>query len=99
MDNTTHSQSQEFKKLAHPLSVTLCKVVIHRNYVYSKTCYCVKVCRQCSHKGLTFTCLHLCYTALVEYYSTVYLNGEVLHPKYSPGSLPHYCKCFRHYFI
>ena len=44
---------------SHPLRVTLGKVVVYSNDVYAIACKGVEEYRECSHKGLTFTCCHL----------------------------------------
>ena len=79
MDNASDLEPEEGVELAHPLSVTLCQVVIDCYNMHAPAFESVEVCRQGSYQSLTFTSLHLGDAALMENYASDELHSEVLH--------------------
>ena len=69
----------EHIKWSHPFRVTLGKIVVHGNNVNTVSCKCIEEYRQCSHKGLTFTCCHFCNLTLMEYCTTEELYIVMYH--------------------
>ena len=85
--------------LSHPLSVTLCKVIIDRNYMHAFSRKSVKICRTGGYEGLSFTGLHLGYTSLMENDASYELYPEMLHSKDSLRRLPDSGKGLRQYIV
>ena len=54
-----HRKTQEVVELAHPLRVTVGKVVVDRNHVYASSGKCVQVNRQGGGQGLALARTHL----------------------------------------
>ena len=81
--------------LSHPLSITLCKVIIDCDNAHSLALKCIEVCRKCRNKCLTFTGTHLCNTSLMQNNTTDYLYSIMLHAKHTLSSLSYCSKCLR----
>ena len=79
VNDKTCGKAKEAVYTAHLVRVTLCKVVVNRYDMHALAAECVKVCGQGSNECLTFTCLHLCDTTLVEKNTTdeLYLEGTL----------------------
>ena len=73
--------------LAHPLSITLCQVIIYGNDMNTFPFQRIQICRQCRYQRLTFTGTHLCNTALMQDHTTDQLYTEMAQPDGSLGSL------------
>ena len=58
VNNQTHRQSKEVIELAHPLTVTLCKIVIDGYDMHTFARKSIKVCRKGCNQSFTFTCFH-----------------------------------------
>ena len=84
MYHTAHGQTEECVKLTHPLHVSLCQVVVDSDYMYAFAFKGVEIRRKRCHQGLTFTCLHLGYPALMQYDTAYDLHVEMLHTQTSP---------------
>ena len=84
----TDAHLEELVDLAHPLGVTLCEVVVYRNYVNALTCKRIEVYGKSSNECLTFTCLHLGDTALMQDDTADQLYAEMLHTKCTLRRLP-----------
>ncbi len=85
--------------LSHPFSITFCKIVIDSYNVHAFAFKCIKICRKCRYKSLSFTSTHLGNTSLVQYYTTNKLYPVMAHTKYTRSCLPDCCICFRQYVI
>ena len=81
--DTVYAESVEHVERSHPLRVTLCKVVVDSDYVYTVAGECVKEHRECRNQCLTLTCCHLGNLTLVEYGTTEQLYVIVYHVPYS----------------
>ena len=92
MQNYTNSQTQKFVDFAHPLCVTLCKIVVDSNYVHTFACECIEICWQSCNQSFTFTCIHLSNTTLVQNNTTDDLYVKVTHIKHTCTSLANNCK-------
>ena len=79
--------------LSHLVGITFRQVIIDCDNVNTFALQGIQIGRQCSYKGLTFTSFHLGDTALMKYDSTDELYFEMLHSKYSLGSLTDGSKC------
>ena len=77
-------QTEEAVQLAHPFSVTLCKIFVYGNDMNAVACKCVKICRKCSHEGFTFTCFHFTDTSSVKDDTAYDLHTEMLHSQHTP---------------
>ena len=73
--------------LAHPLGVTLRKVVVYRYDMHALARESVEVRGQRGHEGLAFTRFHFGNSALVQTDTADNLNVEVLHFKHAPARL------------
>ena len=81
--------------LTHPLGISLCKIIINSNNMYSLTCKCIEICRTGRNKCLTFSGLHLCDASLMQNNTTDKLYSEMFHAEHSVCSLSDCCKCLR----
>ena len=79
--------------LSHLLSITLSQVIIDSYNVNALAFQRIQVGWKCGYQGLTFTSLHLSDTSLMKNDTTDQLYLEVLHSKYSLGSLTDGSKC------
>ena len=92
MYDKTCGKTEVSVKLAHPLGVTACEVIVDSNDVHTLACKTVKVCRKSSNKSFTFTCFHLGNSALMKYDTADNLYRVMLHTKHSPCALSAYSK-------
>ena len=81
--NAVNAQTVEHVERPHPLRVTLCKVVVHCNHVYTVACEGIQEYRKCSNQGLTLTGCHLGNLSLVQYNTTEQLYIIVYHVPHS----------------
>ena len=87
-------KSEEFMYLAHPLGITLGKIIINRNNMYALAFQCIKICRKKTCLCLTFTGSHLCDSSLMENNTTHKLHSVMFCMKHSSRCLPYKCICF-----
>ena len=80
---------------AHPLSISVCQVVVDGNDVDTASGQCVQVSRKGGNEGFTFTGFHLGDTALMEDNTTDQLYAVVLHTEGTFCCLADGCECFR----
>ena len=59
VQDNSDGQSKKFVYFSHPLSITLCQVIIDSNNMNTLAFQCIQICRKCGHKCLTFSGLHL----------------------------------------
>ena len=95
----TYGQPQELMYFAHPLSITLCQIVIDCNDVHALAFQGIQICRQCGYQCLTFTCLHLSNTSLMQDNTTDQLYPVMLHTQYTLGSFTYSGKSLRQKII
>ena len=95
IENNTDFESQKLMYFSHPLSITLCQIVIDCNNVNSFSIQGIQISRKCRHKCLSFTCSHLCDTSLMQDNSTDQLYSVVAHSKASVSTFSYYSICFR----
>ena len=95
MYDTANTKSQPCVDLTHPVSVTLCQIIVDGNYVYALSFKRVKIDGKSSHEGLTFTGLHLGDPPLMDRDTADYLHPVVLHLENSPCGLSADCKSIR----
>ena len=69
--------------LAHPLSVSLCQVIVDRNDKYAFSGQGVQIRRTGGNESLSLTGLHLCDTSLVKDNTADQLHRIVLHLQHS----------------
>ena len=81
--------------LTHPLSITLCQIVVDRYNLHTLAAQCVQVSRTGGYQRLTFTSTHLCNTALMQYDTANQLYWEMLHIQSSSCRLTDCGKCLR----
>ena len=81
--------------LTHPLSITLCQIVIDRYDLNAFSLQCIQVCGTGGYQRLTFTSTHLCNTALMQYDTANQLYWEMLHIQSSSCRLTDGGKCLR----
>ena len=93
VDNETHRKTHKAVNLAHPLGVTLGKIIVDRNDMNALTRKRIKVCRKCCNESFTFTCFHFTYTSLMQNDTAQYLNGEMAHSEHSVTRLTASGKC------
>ena len=70
--------------LSHPLGISLCQIVVNRNDKYAVALQRIQISRGCGNKRLSFTCLHLGNTSLVQNNSANELYRIMLHIKDTP---------------
>ena len=99
MYHASYREPQECIEFAHPFHITLCQIIVDGDHVDALSFQRVEVGRQRRHEGLTFTCLHLGYPALMEHDTTYHLNVEMLHAQTSPCTFPAYGECLRQYIV
>ena len=80
--DAVNTQAMEHIQWTHPLRVTLCKVVVDCNHVYTIAGQGIQEYRECCHKGLSFTSRHLGNLTFVEYHATEQLYIVVYHVPY-----------------
>ena len=95
MDDKSDCHSEITVDLTHPFGVTLCEIIVYRDYMNAFACQRVEVHRHRSYEGLTFTCLHLCDSSLMQDDTADDLNFVRLHAENSLRSLSYSSKCFR----
>ena len=78
--NKSRSKPHKLIYSPHFLAIASCKIVVYGNYVHTLARKSVKIGGHCCDKSFSFSCFHLCDSALMEYYSTYKL--------YSEGTLP-----------
>ena len=93
--DAAYLESEEGIELAHPLGVTLGQVVVDSDNMHAASLKSVEVGRQRRHESLTFTCLHLGDTSLMQDHSSDELHSEVLHAKAPPRALAAYRESLR----
>ena len=91
----TNSQSKELMNFTHPLSISFCQIVIDCYDVNAFTFQCIQICRKCRNKGLTFTGLHLCDTALMKDDTTDDLYTVMFHTENSFCTFTYDCESLR----
>ena len=87
VQNHADGQSQSLMYLAHPGRVTMGQIIVDRNDMDALTLQCVQVSRKGGHQGLSFTCLHLGDTSLMQDNTTNQLYPVMLHTKHTLRSL------------
>ena len=80
--NAVYAEAVEHVYGAHPLGVTLGKVVVDGNDVHAVACQGIKEYRQSGRQGLTLTGEHLGYLALMQYGTAKELYVEMHHCPY-----------------
>ena len=95
IENNAHGQSQETVHLAHPLSITLCQIIVDRYNLHTLAAQRVQVGRTGGYQRLAFTSTHLSYTALVKHDAANELYREMLHIQGSFCRLTDSGKCLR----
>ena len=88
-----HSQTQEVVELAHPLSISVGKVVIYCDYMHSLASQSIEVNRQRGRQRFAFTRAHLGDLPVVQRHPTEHLDVEMTHFHHPLRSLPHHRKC------
>ena len=94
IEDNSDCEAEESMNRTHPLSITLCKVIIYSNYMNTFSCKGIEVSRKCRNKCFTFTCSHFRDSSLMEKNTTHKLYPKVLHTEYTECSLSYSCKCF-----
>ena len=56
--DTIYRKSVKHVNWSHPLRVTFCQIIIHRNHMHTITSKCIKEYRQSTYQGFTFPCCH-----------------------------------------
>ena len=84
VDNKSDGESEIAVDLTHPLTVTLCKVIVYRDYMNALALQCIEVCRKGGNESFSFARLHFGYLALMKDNSADHLNGIVTHIKHAP---------------
>lgn len=75
--------------LPHPLSVTLCQIIVDRYYMYAFSRQGIQISRKGGGQSLSFTGTHLGNTSLVQNDTADNLDAEMFHPQHTHGRLPH----------
>ena len=99
MDNKTGRKTKEAVNSAHFLAVTLCEIVVYRNYVNALSCKRVKISGKGSNKSLTLTCLHLGNSSLMKQYTAEQLNAEGSLTENSVRRLSDESECLWQYIV
>ena len=86
---------EEAVYLAHPLTASLGEVVVDGDNVYALAGQCVQISGKGSHKGLAFTGLHLCDTALMQDDTADDLYTVMTHTEFAPCCFTAGGKCLR----
>ena len=92
-------QAQKFMYLPHPLSVTLCQIVVDRYDMDALALQRIQISRCGRYQRLSFTGTHLGDTSLVQNDSTDQLYAVMLHVQDTARSLSHRCKRFRQQIV
>ena len=79
----TNGQSEEFMNFSHPLGISFCQIIIDRDDIYPFALQRIQISRKCRYQCLTFTCLHLCNTSLMQDNTTDNLYSVMLHAKHT----------------
>ncbi len=79
-----NGQTKKAVDLAHPLTITLCKVIIDRYNMHTLSLKRNKICRQCGNKRFSLACFHLCNSALKQYDAARKLHGKMTHTQNTP---------------
>ena len=87
-DHKTYGKAHITVDLAHPLGVTLGKVVVDGDHMDTAAGKGVKVAGQNGHQGLTFTGFHFGDAALVQNDAADELHRVGAHAQHTAGSLP-----------
>ena len=95
IQNAADGQAQETVDLSHPLSVTVCQVIVDRDDVDALALQSVQIRRQQSDLRLAFTGLHLGDTPLMQDYTADQLHVEMLGMQDPVRGLPHDRVSFR----
>ncbi len=95
MNNQADLQSEEAVYLPHPLTVSLCQIIIDRNNVYALARQRIQIYRQRCHQCFTFTGLHFRDTSLVQNDATDQLYAVVPHTEHAVSRFAHGGKCLR----
>ena len=95
VNDKTDLETEEAVYLAHPLTVSLGEVVVDGDNVYALAGQCVQISGKGSHKGLAFTGLHLCDTALMQDDTADDLYTVMTHTEYAPCCFTAGGKCLR----
>ena len=94
MYDKTCCKTEECVNLPHFLAVAACKVIIYGNDMNTFSRKSVEIRGHSCNECLTFTCLHLRDSSLMEYDTTHYLNAERTFSKHSPSSFAHRSESF-----
>ncbi|MNO83947.1 hypothetical protein D3C76_752750 [compost metagenome] len=86
---------QEVINLSHLRTVALSQIVIDCYDMHAFAKQCIQVDRQSTYQRLTFTCLHLRDTALMQRHASNQLNVKMPHAQRPFGSFAYGCKCLR----
>ena len=95
VQNDTDGQTEESVDFAHPLSISVCQVIVDGNDVYTASGQCIQVSRKGGNEGFSFTGFHLGDTALMEDNTTDQLYAVVFHTEGTFCCLADGCECFR----
>ena len=74
VQDLTNGEAKRMINSAHPLCITLCQVIIHRDQVYAPSGQCIKIKRHGGDKGFSFAGLHLGNGAVVQHDAADELN-------------------------
>ena len=94
VNDKTDAHAEITVNLTHPLTVTLCKVIVYGNDMYALAGERVEVGGKRGNERFTFTCFHFGNTSLMKYNTADNLNIKVLHAEHSPACLAHYRERF-----
>ena len=90
VEHAAHFQPQELMYRPHPGSVTAGQVIIDGNNMHTLAFQRVQVCRKRGNQRLTFTCLHLGNTSLMQNNTAHQLYAEGFHVQHPSGRLTDY---------
>ena len=76
-------------QLAHPASIALGQVIVHRYHVHTLAFQGIQIHRQCGYQGFTFTGFHFGDVALVEHHAANQLHIKVAHTQHAAAGLAH----------
>ena len=86
---TAYAHAQKAVDLTHPLAIALGKVIVHSDDMDTLAADGIQVRREWGDKGLSLASPHFGDHPPVQDNTTHELNGEVTHPKGTPGGFPH----------
>ena len=86
------SQAKRRVEPAHPLGITLGKVVVHRDHMHALALKGIQVGGKCGHQGFAFPRAHLGDLAFVQDHATHQLDIEMAHAKHTTARLAAYRK-------